>query len=173
MFFLNRETYLGPSCCQAIRVIEHQCWPEMFISLGFTTQEGDILDGYCEAAAHSPPPLRPLPPSLLSPSSSPLPPSSTICWDSLLALQACTGEVVMFFLNGEIYLGPRCCQAIRVIEHQCWPEMLISLGFTTQEGDLLEGYCEAAAHSPPPPPSPPSPISLPSSSLPLSSPSVN
>jgi len=53
MFFLNGETYLGPSCCQAIRVIEHECWPEMFLSLGFTTQEGDILEGYCEAAAHS------------------------------------------------------------------------------------------------------------------------
>jgi hypothetical protein len=143
MFFLNGETYLGPSCCQAIRVIEHECWPEMFLSLGFTTQEGDILEGYCEAAAHSPPPLPPLPLLPLSPppSLSPSLPSSTICWDSLLALQACTGEIVMFFLNGEIYLGPSCCQAIRVIEHQCWPEMFISLGFTTQEGDILERYC--------------------------------
>ncbi|KAJ7978909.1 Egg cell-secreted protein 1.1 [Quillaja saponaria] len=76
--------------------------------------------------------------------------SNPYCWDSLFQLQACTGEAIIFFLNGETYLGPSCCQAIRVIEHDCWPEMLGSLGFTTEEGDILKGFCDAKAHSSPP-----------------------
>ncbi|KAF3445493.1 hypothetical protein FNV43_RR10669 [Rhamnella rubrinervis] len=72
---------------------------------------------------------------------------SSNCWESLFQLQACTGEVVLFFLNGETYLGPSCCRAIRIIEHECWPDMLGSLGFTTEEGDILQGYCDASAHS--------------------------
>ncbi|XP_019238333.1 PREDICTED: egg cell-secreted protein 1.1-like [Nicotiana attenuata] len=68
---------------------------------------------------------------------------SSQCWDSLLELQACTGEIVLFFINGETYLGPDCCVAIRTIERQCWPSMLGSIGFTSQEGDILHGYCDA------------------------------
>lgn len=78
---------------------------------------------------------------------------STNCWDSLFHLQSCTGEVIMFFLNGETYLGPTCCQAIRVVGHDCWPDMLASLGYTSEEGDVLQGYCDAK-QSPPPPTSP-------------------
>nr|CAD1839877.1 unnamed protein product [Ananas comosus var. bracteatus] len=29
----------------------------------------------------------------------------TQCWDSLVELRSCTGEVILFFLNGETYLG--------------------------------------------------------------------
>ncbi|XP_030461477.2 egg cell-secreted protein 1.1-like [Syzygium oleosum] len=75
---------------------------------------------------------------------------SSNCWESMFQLQACTGEVIMFFLNGETYLGPSCCQAIRTIEHECWPNLLSSLGYTTEEGDILEGYCDAAATLHPP-----------------------
>ncbi|KAK7346251.1 hypothetical protein VNO80_20766 [Phaseolus coccineus] len=75
------------------------------------------------------------------------------CWDSLWQLQACSGEIVTFFINGETYLGHGCCQAIRVIGHDCWPNIVASLGFTNEETDVLEGYCEEAVlHSPPPPP---------------------
>ncbi|KAE8100409.1 hypothetical protein FH972_018309 [Carpinus fangiana] len=160
LFFLHGEiTNIGAGCCQAVRVIGHQCLPEMFRILGLTNEEGLVLEGYCDRdAAHSPPPSPPLPPSSLSPLS---PPSSTICWDSLIELQACTGEVVMFLLNGETYLGPNCCHAIRAIEHQCWPEMFRSLGLTIEEGDILQGYCEGAAHSPPSLLSSPSPLSPP------------
>ncbi|KAJ6424931.1 hypothetical protein OIU84_025662 [Salix udensis] len=58
LLFLNGETDLSPSCCHAIRIIGHHCWPSMLGSLGFTVQEGDILLGYCDATAHSssPPP---------------------------------------------------------------------------------------------------------------------
>ncbi|PQM37142.1 egg cell-secreted protein 1.1-like [Prunus yedoensis var. nudiflora] len=42
---------------------------------------------------------------------------SSNCWDSLFQLQACAGEVVMFFLNGETYLGQDCSEAIRTIKH--------------------------------------------------------
>ncbi|KAL6315519.1 hypothetical protein AAG906_000819 [Vitis piasezkii] len=73
--------------------------------------------------------------------------SSSKCWESLLELQACTGEVVLFFLNGETHLGAGCCQAIQTIEHQCWPAMLTSIGFTAEEGDILQGYCDATTSS--------------------------
>ncbi|EXB71426.1 hypothetical protein L484_002321 [Morus notabilis] len=84
---------------------------------------------------------------------------SSNCWDSLIQLQACTGEVILFFLNGETYLGPSCCEAIRTIGQHCWPAMFCSLGFTTEETDVLQGYClgeaRGSASSPPlPPPSP-------------------
>ncbi|MED6170227.1 hypothetical protein PIB30_028854 [Stylosanthes scabra] len=91
---------------------------------------------------------------------------SVNCWDSLFQLQACTGEVILFFLNGETYLGPSCCHAIRIVGHDCWPGMLGSLGFTAEEGDILQGYCDAEQqhhhHY-----SPPSPSLPPSSSIPL------
>ncbi|KAG5066706.1 hypothetical protein JHK86_010437 [Glycine max] len=78
---------------------------------------------------------------------------SSYCWDSLWQLQACSGEIVTFFLNGETYLGHGCCQAIRVIGHDCWPNIVASLGFTNEETDVLEDYCdEDVVHSPPPPP---------------------
>ena len=88
--------------------------------------------------------------------------SSSKCWESLLELQACTGEVVLFFLNSETHLGAGCCQAIQTIEHQCWPAMLTSIGFTAEEGDILQGYCDATTSSsaPPPPPPPPPPPSM-------------
>ncbi|KAI3996784.1 hypothetical protein MKX01_041084 [Papaver californicum] len=80
------------------------------------------------------------------------------CWDSLMELQACSGEIILFFLNGETRLGSSCCRAIHVIQHSCWPAMLGSLGFTQEEGDILRGYCDATANDdysvrPPSPPS--------------------
>ncbi|KAL0432062.1 UNVERIFIED_CONTAM: Egg cell-secreted protein 1.1 [Sesamum radiatum] len=85
--------------------------------------------------------------------------TSNGCWESLYQLQSCTAEVVLFFLNGETYLGPGCCRAIWIIQHQCWPQMLTSLGYTPEEADILRGYCDAteAARPPPAPPSPPRP----------------
>ncbi|EEF38038.1 egg cell-secreted protein 1.1 [Ricinus communis] len=82
--------------------------------------------------------------------------SSISCWDSLVQLQACTGEIILFFLNGETYLGHSCCEAIRIITKQCWPTMIDTLGFTTEEGDILEGYCDKADDDSTYPPSPPS-----------------
>ncbi|XP_022998659.1 egg cell-secreted protein 1.1-like [Cucurbita maxima] len=67
------------------------------------------------------------------------------CWGSLYQLQACTAEIITFFLNGETYLGPNCCEAIKVIQHECWPTLLGSLGYTTEEGDILEAYCDTSA----------------------------
>ncbi|KAG9144672.1 hypothetical protein Leryth_024403 [Lithospermum erythrorhizon] len=92
---------------------------------------------------------------------------SSACWDSLFELQSCSGEVVLFFLNGETYLGPSCCSAIRTIEHHCWPAMLGTLGYTSEEGDILRGYCDESEpgngdggatnipHQPTTPPPPP------------------
>jgi Prolamin-like len=63
-----------------------------------------------------------------------------------MELRSCSGEIVLFFFNGETYLGPSCCRAIKVIEHQCWAAdaMLAALGFTIHEGDILRGYCDAS-----------------------------
>jgi len=74
------------------------------------------------------------------------------CWESLWHIQACSGEIITFFINGETYLGQGCCEAIRAIGHDCWPNLVGSLGFTSEETDVLEGYCDEAAHSPLPPP---------------------
>ncbi|EMS54979.1 hypothetical protein TRIUR3_33632 [Triticum urartu] len=67
------------------------------------------------------------------------------CWEALLDIRSCTGEIILFFLNGEAYLGPGCCRAIRVIEQRCWAAdlMLSVIGFTPEEGDMLKGYCDA------------------------------
>ncbi|KAL5077756.1 hypothetical protein RYX36_016740 [Vicia faba] len=75
------------------------------------------------------------------------------CWESLLKLQACSGEIITFFLNGETKLGHGCCKAIKVIGHDCWPNVVSSLGFTNEESYILEGYCDEVDdhHSPPPP----------------------
>ncbi|OMO70446.1 hypothetical protein CCACVL1_18914 [Corchorus capsularis] len=73
----------------------------------------------------------------------------TGCWDSLIELQSCTGEIIMFFLNGETELGHSCCQAIRTISNHCWPSMIGALGFTTEETHVLEGYCDHEQNSPP------------------------
>ncbi|GJY42314.1 egg cell-secreted protein 1.1-like protein [Tanacetum coccineum] len=40
--------------------------------------------------------------------------------------------------------GPACCMAIVKIEKQCWPNLLGSLGFSSQEDDILRGYCDAS-----------------------------
>ncbi|RWW47447.1 hypothetical protein BHE74_00046559 [Ensete ventricosum] len=76
------------------------------------------------------------------------------CWNALLELRSCTNEIVLFFINGESYLGLDCCRAIRVITRHCWTSMLTTLGFTTQESDILRGYCDFEATAPalPPPP---------------------
>ncbi|KAL3508886.1 hypothetical protein ACH5RR_028287 [Cinchona calisaya] len=79
---------------------------------------------------------------------------TTSCWDSLFELQSCTGEVVLFFLNGETYLGPNCCNAIRTIEHHCWPTMLGAVGINSEESDILLGYCDASENNSPSPPQP-------------------
>ncbi|KAJ8762100.1 hypothetical protein K2173_007161 [Erythroxylum novogranatense] len=84
---------------------------------------------------------------------------SPTCWESLIQLQACTGEIILFFLNGETYIGDSCCHAIRTITQMCWPGMIDTLGFTTEEGNILEGYCVASENSPPPTPAIPSPAS--------------
>ncbi|KAI3926160.1 hypothetical protein MKW98_028296 [Papaver atlanticum] len=63
------------------------------------------------------------------------------CWYSLTKLQACTGGVILFFLNGETHLGQNCCRAIHIIQHYC---------------NILRGYCDATADVVPAPPSPPS-----------------
>ncbi|KAL8200244.1 hypothetical protein R6Q57_011583 [Mikania cordata] len=85
------------------------------------------------------------------------------CWDTLFELHACTGEIILFFLNGETYLGTGCCRAIEEIEKKCWPSLMKSLGFTSEEGDILRGFCDLADDNddvltaPPPPRNTPPP----------------
>ncbi|KAK1263138.1 Egg cell-secreted protein 1.2 [Acorus gramineus] len=77
--------------------------------------------------------------------------SFTDCFNALVEIKSCTNEIILFFLNGEMYLGLGCCRAIRVITRQCWPSMLVSIGFTAEEGDILRGYCDATTSAPPQP----------------------
>lgn len=85
---------------------------------------------------------------------------ATNCWDSLFELQSCSGEIFPFFLNGETYLCPSCCNAFRTIQHHG------SVGVNDEESDILLGYCDASDESgsttthprPPSPPQTPKPI---------------
>ncbi|KAF9605940.1 hypothetical protein IFM89_021266 [Coptis chinensis] len=70
------------------------------------------------------------------------------CWNALLQLKSCTSEIILFLMDGDSYLGTDCCRAIRIITRDCWPSMLTSLGFTSQEGDILVGYCNTTSASP-------------------------
>ncbi|CAE6001235.1 unnamed protein product [Arabidopsis arenosa] len=65
------------------------------------------------------------------------------CWNALYELKSCTNEIVLFFLNGETKLGVDCCQAVEVITTDCWPAMLTSLGFTSDETNVLRGFCQS------------------------------
>ncbi|CAN4116443.1 unnamed protein product [Withania somnifera] len=67
--------------------------------------------------------------------------SMPVCWNALFELKSCTNEIILFFFNGESYLGKDCCKAIRTITYDCWPSMLTSVGFTAEEVDILRGYC--------------------------------
>ncbi|KAJ1264903.1 hypothetical protein BS78_08G037500 [Paspalum vaginatum] len=74
------------------------------------------------------------------------------CWAALTGLRSCTSEIVIFFVNGESYIGPECCVAIRGATRNCWPAMLAYVGFTAEEADVLRGFCDAeAAHQRGPP----------------------
>ena len=68
-----------------------------------------------------------------------------LCWEALVEIKSCTGEIIILFIKGEAFLGPGCCRAIRVVEQSCWAadSMLSFIGFTPQEGDMLKGYCDA------------------------------
>ncbi|KQJ89282.1 egg cell-secreted protein 1.2 [Brachypodium distachyon] len=85
------------------------------------------------------------------------------CWGAVAELRACTDEMVLFFLNGQSYLGRPCCLAIRTVTAHCWPAMLDAVGFTAREADVLRGFCDAEISSgaPPPPPSPATTITAP------------
>ncbi|XP_052189891.1 egg cell-secreted protein 1.1-like [Diospyros lotus] len=83
---------------------------------------------------------------------------SSNCLSSMLEIHSCIGEIVMLLLNGETYIGPGCCAAVETIVHDCRPSMLDWLGFTAEEGHVLDEYCQGAADiiPPSPPPAPPS-----------------
>nr|GLL18441.1 egg cell-secreted protein 1.4-like [Ipomoea trifida] len=70
------------------------------------------------------------------------------CWDAMVQLKSCTNEIILFFFNGEAYLGQECCRAIRTILYHCWPSMLTSIGYTAEEVDVLRDYCGATAPVP-------------------------
>ncbi|KAL9441182.1 hypothetical protein AB3S75_019790 [Citrus x aurantiifolia] len=69
----------------------------------------------------------------------------TECWNVLMELKSCSNEIVLFFLNKHTDIGPDCCRAIDITTHNCWLVMLISLGFTAEEGNILRGYYDASS----------------------------
>ncbi|KAB5565006.1 hypothetical protein DKX38_005060 [Salix brachista] len=46
--------------------------------------------------------------------------------------------------------------ALSTVGEHCWPNMIGTLGFTTEESQILEGYCDKATDSTTPSPSAPS-----------------
>ncbi|GJN13698.1 hypothetical protein PR202_gb00433 [Eleusine coracana subsp. coracana] len=64
------------------------------------------------------------------------------CWGALAQLGSCTSEIFLFLVNGNSYIGPECCRAIRGATLHCWPAMLASVGFTAEQADVLRGFCE-------------------------------
>ncbi|RZC90982.1 hypothetical protein C5167_028815 [Papaver somniferum] len=96
------------------------------------------------------------------------------CWNALYELRSCTNEIILFFMDGEMYLGLECCRAIRIITRECWPSMLTTVGFTAEEGDILRGHCDAP-HSEAPRSSPVTmlpPVDAPAQSPSISGPST-
>ncbi|KAL1326856.1 hypothetical protein HN51_036980 [Arachis hypogaea] len=85
------------------------------------------------------------------------------CLKSLVELRSCSNEILLYFSNGGVtHISYKCCSAITLITHNCWPALLTSLGITPQEAHYLRGYCDASASSPAfaPSPSPDVQISL-------------
>ncbi|KAK9217957.1 hypothetical protein WN943_006589 [Citrus x changshan-huyou] len=68
----------------------------------------------------------------------------TECWNALIELKSCSNEIVIFFLNSQVDIGPDCCRAIDIITHNYGLAMLTSLEFTTEEGNILRGYRDAS-----------------------------
>ncbi|GAB2226633.1 hypothetical protein Droror1_Dr00022448 [Drosera rotundifolia] len=71
------------------------------------------------------------------------------CWNALAEVRMCSNEIIGFFLNGAAEIDTPCCTAIEVIMHHCMPDMLASLGFTVEQGRLLQGYCDQTASAAP------------------------
>jgi hypothetical protein len=49
---------------------------------------------------------------------------------------------MIFVKDGKTDISPRCCEALSLITHSCWPAMLTSLGFTLDQTYILRGYCD-------------------------------
>ncbi|GMI93168.1 hypothetical protein HRI_002986100 [Hibiscus trionum] len=73
------------------------------------------------------------------------------CWNALNELKSCTDEIILFFVNGRTDIDADCCRAIEVITRNCWPTMITSLGFTSEEGNILRGYCDVSISTGPVP----------------------
>ncbi|KAK9189799.1 hypothetical protein WN943_018398 [Citrus x changshan-huyou] len=65
--------------------------------------------------------------------------------NALMELKSCSNEIVIFFLNSQVDIGPDCCRAFDIITYNCWPAMLTSLGFIAEEGNILRGYCDVSS----------------------------
>ncbi|KAJ4715418.1 Egg cell-secreted protein 1.1 [Melia azedarach] len=74
------------------------------------------------------------------------------CWKALLKLNSCSKATIKYFLTGKAEISSECCSAVETSKSKCSPPGLTSLGFTSQEGDILSAYC--AALTPVPAPSP-------------------
>ncbi|CAN0877446.1 Egg cell-secreted protein 1.4 [Linum grandiflorum] len=69
------------------------------------------------------------------------------CWEALVEIKSCSGELFQYFVSGRRRVdavSQGCCRAVRTITHNCWPTMLVSVGFTAQQAYFLRGYCDAA-----------------------------
>ncbi|KAE8680704.1 egg cell-secreted protein 1.4-like [Hibiscus syriacus] len=66
------------------------------------------------------------------------------CWNALNELKSCTDEIILFLVKGQTDIDSECCRSIEIVTRSCWPTMLASLGFTSEESNILRGYCDAS-----------------------------
>ncbi|KAL6576076.1 hypothetical protein OROHE_000547 [Orobanche hederae] len=67
------------------------------------------------------------------------------CFSALYKIRSCSNEIVDYFSKGSIDISRACCEAITLITHHCWPAVLDTLGYGTDQISILRGYCDAVA----------------------------
>jgi len=72
------------------------------------------------------------------------------CWTALHDVETCSNEIASYFKNGTIDIGTTgysCCHVIKTVTRDCWPNLLNIVGVTSEECNILRGYCGAAGDS--------------------------
>ncbi|KAI5672734.1 hypothetical protein M9H77_13098 [Catharanthus roseus] len=67
------------------------------------------------------------------------------CWKAFSEMKSCSNEMMNFLRDGKNshnIISPHCCEAISLITHKCWPQILTAFGFTIDQTYLLRGYCD-------------------------------
>ncbi|KAK1403802.1 hypothetical protein POM88_003407 [Heracleum sosnowskyi] len=76
------------------------------------------------------------------------------CWNTITNIGSCGNEIMDFFARGTVdHISRRCRKEINMIMRQCWPDLFIALGITSEECNFLLGFCKPSSGSSAPRPS--------------------